>query len=306
MKIKFFLVIILITPLFLGCPREDIRSSDPEVESWTTGNLAVYCEDELKPVFDSAFSMYGRYYKEVTLDVEYSNSRNLMSNLLSGNARIIIVARDYLDDEDSLMKEYEVEPHERFEIAFDALAIVANKNFPLDTLNHEQLKAALTGKGNLKNEFPVLIEEPVFVFKNQNTSQFANILQLISDNGEIKTKFKMAEKTENIIESVIQNENTLGIEFLSKVFNREDVKLLRIGFTDSTGKYIKPATVHPGYVVQDKYPYKVPYYVYLLEKRRNLPYWFGKFLSTEKEAQQYFLKQNLVPAFARIKLTPED
>jgi hypothetical protein len=50
------------------------------------------------------------------------------------------------------------------------------------------------------------------------------------------------------------------------------------------------------------YPYKVPIYVYLLENRQNLPFWFSSFLAKETKVQKYFLDKGIVPTFAAIKL----
>ncbi len=307
-KILYQIVLTLLAVLvFMGCPREDIRSGDHEVESWTTGKFTVYCDDSIFPLMDSVFRMYEQMYPGVALAAEHSDAWDVMSVLLSANARVVVVARDYLRHEDSLMKVYRVEPHLRMAIAYDGLVFFANGNFPIDTLNASEIEEVLTSRNKgFRDFYPELSVEPKLAVKGKKHSEYANLLQLAAKGNDIVRNLKYFNETSRLLNYVNDNDNTIGIAFLSQLIGDDRFKLLRIGYSDSTGKYINPKPVHQAYIVQDLYPYKVDYYAYLLKDLRDLPYWFATFLAKEAIVQKYFNNSGIVPAFAKIALIPED
>jgi hypothetical protein len=89
---------------------------------------------------------------------------------------------------------------------------------------------------------------------------------------------------------------------MSQVTKDTTLKMLRLGFTNKDKKRIYPQTVHPGYIVQDMYPFKITYYAYLKEQRRNLPFWFARYLEQDREAQKYFLDAGILPEYAKLVL----
>jgi len=306
-----FVLLISITVssviVFTGCPREDIRSSDPEKESWTTGKLTVYCDDAILPMMDSVFKMYDQMYPDVKLTVEHTNAWDVMAMLLSANVRVVVVARDYLHHEDSLMQEFHVAPYLRMTLAYDGLVFFTNANFPLDTLNASQIEEVLTNKEkNFRDYYPNLAVEPELAVMGKTSSEYANLRSLAAKGNGIVRKLRYFEETEALRSYVSDNDNTIGVAFLSQLINDSRFKMLRIGFSDSTGRYINPKPVHQAYIVQDLYPYKVDYYAYLLKDLRDLPYWFATFLAKEAIVQKYFNSSGIVPAFAKIALIPED
>lgn len=305
MKNKIILVFIAL--ILISCDNKYEEKSSEEVETINSGKLSIYCDELIKPVLDSAFSLYSVDYDNVDLTVEYTNSRNVMSQLLSKKSRIVVLARNYLSDEDSLMQVYELDKHKRFEIAYDGLVFFVNKNFPVDTLNANQIESAIINGKSLSNSTQGLDFEPSYTTVDQYSSIYANFNSLIVKDNPLKRKVELLDNIEAVKKQVASNNSIIGIGFLSQLVNDNNFKMLRLGFdSDTLKKYITPKPVHQGYIVQDLYPYKVPYYAYLLEDRQNLPFWFGTYLAKQEKVQKLFLDKGIVPAFARIKLKYEE
>lgn len=301
------IVLILITLLFISCDNKYEEKSPEDVETINSGKLSIYCDEVIKPVLDSAFKLYSIDYDNVELTVNYENSRNVMSQLLSSKSRVVVTARDYLADEDSLMNVYNIEKHKRFVIAFDGLVFFVNKNFPIDTLNSNQIENAIIKGESLNNSTQGLDFEPTYATLDQYSSVYANFNSLIVNDNPLKRKVELFENIEAVKKQVASNNSIIGIGFLSQLVNDDNFKMIRLGFdSDTLKKYITPKPVHQGYIVQDLYPYKVPYYAYLLEDRQNLPFWFGTYLAKQEKVQKLFLDKGIVPAFARIKLKYEE
>ncbi len=305
-----FLISILSIILLHSC-NSDKQKEEHKVEDYpetmNSGNLTAYCDLSIASLLDSAFIMYKVDYPRVNLNIETGNARQVMAKLLAGEARVILIARDYLRDEDSLMKVYNVEPHPRMEMAYDALVFFTNKDFPLDTLNAEQIAEFLqSDKDVLRKYYKQLKSEPELVCPNINSSEYANLHSLAARTQPILRKIKFVENFEAVKEYIATNNNRIGVCFLSQIVTDTSFKLIRIGFVNDKGRSIRPRQVHQAFIVQDLYPYKITLWAYVLQDARNLPYWFAKYLSVEEKVQRYFLNRGIVPAYARIKLIKED
>ena len=301
------IILILIAIILISCEDKYTQKSPDDTETMNSGKITVYCDKAIESVIDTAFKMYTNDYKNVELNVQYSNSRNVMSQLLGNKARIIVNARDYLHDEDSLMKAFKIKKYKRFELAYDGLVFFVRNDFPVDTLNANQIEAAITSEKLLSKSTNGLNFEPIYATVNQNSSIFANLNSMVIKNRLIRKKIELLENIDEVKKQVSKNNSIIGIGYLSQLVNDKNFKMLQLGFnSDSLKKYISPKPVHQGYIVQNLYPFKVIYYAYLQEDRQNLPFWFGTYLAKEEKVQKLFLDKGIVPAFARIKLKYEE
>lgn len=305
-----FVTIIISFIILTSCNSE--KQKEPQTkeeypETMNSGNLTAYCDNSILSLMDSAFIMYRADYPKVNLTIETGNARQVMAKLLAGEARVILIARTYLRDEDSLMKVYNVEPHPKMEMAYDALVFFTHKDFPLDTLNAEQIFEYLqSNKDVLRGYYKQLKSEPELVCPNINSSEYANLQVLAARNQPIMRRIRFLEDFESVKDYISNNNKSIGICFLSQIVNDTSYKLIRIGFINDKGRSIRPRQVHQAFIVQDLYPYKVTLWAYVLQDMRNLPYWFAKYLSVEEKVQRYFLNRGIVPAYARIKLIKEE
>jgi len=301
------IIILSIATIFLSCNGNN-NKGQPQ-DSMNSGELTVYCEEGLWKLMSTPFKWYSEDYKQVRLTTVETTARDAMSRLLAGKARVIVVGRDYLRDEDSLMQIYKVPHHIRFHLADDALVFFTNKKIKIDTISADVLFNFFTNKESV---FPGFADkskratELEFAIKNNQSSEYANFIKFVVKEKKVVKKFQMFSSTDSL-KSYIQKNYAVGICYLSQIALDTNINLIKISFVDSTGKYINPKPVHQAYVLQNLYPYKIPLYAYLLENRiKSLPYWFATFLGKETKVQKYFLNSGIVPAFAKIKLIPEE
>lgn len=302
MKISF---ITLIFTLLISCGDNKYKAKDPdEVETMNSGKLKVIIDESIKNVLDTGIVMYQNDYEKVLITKEFKNARKSMGELLGGLSRVVVIARDYLEDEDSLMVVHKVDKHYRMKIATDALVLFTKVDYPIDTLNHSEIKNIFQNGEKLSNIFKV-DGEPKYYINEVNSSEYAHFKKSILENNPLKKNVMFIEGIDEIKNQVYEN-NGVGFGLLSQLVGDDRFKLIQIGFNDSTGKYIRPVPVHQAYLVQGRYPYPVDYWVYLLEDRRNLPFWFASYLAKETKYQQLILDKGIVPEFARIQLVPEE
>ncbi|MFC2130328.1 substrate-binding domain-containing protein [Bacteroidota bacterium] len=306
-KIKYSMIMLLLL-IVTAC---DNSQKDPKAtgkyESINSGTFTCYVDEAVWDFMQQPFRLYDSAYREIHPTFIKSSSREVMAQLLAGNTQAIITPRDYLKDEDSLMKEFKVDHHERAIYALDGLVFYTRKDFPLDTLTDEQIKDVLINTAStLKSYYPELKEDPVFICNDYNSSEFANLRMIALKDVPSFNKITFAKNSALVKEFVYKNSNAIGIGYLSQIVKDENLKCLRISFTDSAGKYIFPHVVHQANILRKYYPYIINHYVYILEKNKNRVYWFARFLEIEYIVQLYFNNSGIVPAYAKIRLVEEE
>lgn len=279
---------------------------DKSVETMTSGKITAYCDDALYDLLDTAFKMYQKTYPDVELEVISANARETMGQLLSGKSRVIFIGRDYLPDEDSLMKVFNVSNHTFEEIANDALCFFTERDNPLDTLNADQIYNILVKNKNFKDYFPKLATEPILAICDQNSSVYSNMQKLAARGESIARNMRLFSTADSVRQFVKNTPNSIGILYLHNVIRNLDFKTIPIGYHDSTGKYITPKPVHQAYIIQGLYPYTVTFKAMFLEEFKNLPFWLGAYVARESVVTKYLKDAGVVPSFARFKLIKED
>jgi hypothetical protein len=303
MKNNFFALLFVLILLFSCSSEHKDPKATGKYESINSGTFTCYVDESIWDFMREPLRLYDSAYPEIYPEFIKANARECMANLLSGNTKAIITPRDYLKDEDSLMKVFNVEKHERAIYALDGLVFYASRDFPLDTLTDEQIKKVLTEKNySLKEIYSRLFYEPKFVCADQNSSEFANLKEIVLGRSPDFSKISFAKNSDSVMRMVRENSNLIGIGYLSQVVSDTSVKGLMISFIDSSGKYVFPHVVHQANILRKFYPYIIQHYVYIVEKRRDRVFWFAKFLEKEYLVQLYFNNAGIVPAYARIRL----
>lgn len=303
MKLKTYSVILAIAVL-LGCGDPDPKQVNQETVN--RGTVTILCDDAIFPLIASAKPYYDTAFPDAKITLQPINARDAMIQLLSGKSRGIIIPRNYLRDEDSAMLLHNVAPHQRVLFAVDGLILFSNKTFPLDTLSKEQIIGAMTTREpTLTKAFPALTIEPLFVATGATSSLYGNIINQLAGGTAPKRPMKFVSSADSVTMIVKNTPGAIGIGYLSKYGNDTSIKLLKVGFTDTTGKRIYPQKVHRGNIVQGRYPFPVQYYGYLLEDRMNLPWGFFTYMRTDTRVQQSFLDAGIIPGFAKLELIVE-
>ncbi|MFH1049695.1 MAG: substrate-binding domain-containing protein [bacterium] len=300
-------IFFLLSFTFFACNKSD---KDPKAsgiyESVNSGTITCLVDEAVWDFMQPVFNMYDSAYKEIHPTFLKVTSREAMAQLLAGNVKVIVTPRDYLKDEDSLMKAFKVEPHERAIYAIDGLVFYVNKDFPLDSISDSQIKEILSKPDKkLKDYFPHLKKEPVFVCNDYTSSEYANLQKIVLKGTPSKNKIIFQKNSELVKKYVRENPDAIGIGYLSQIVKDADLKGLMISFVDSSGKYIFPHVVHQANILRKYYPYIVNHYVYILKKQRDRAFWFAMFLEREFVVQSYFNNSGIVPAYAKIKLIEE-
>lgn len=297
-SVLFFIVVFI-----LSCNQEEKKPDNKQNE---IKNLRVYCDESIYQVVKTPLMIFDSIDVKVNLQITKSTAFDAMKMFLAGECDVILLPRNYSRYEDSMMAVYGVKPHLKMPVAKDALVFFVNYDSPLDTLNDSQIvDLILNNNKGLKQYYPFLKKEPLFVTNNNKSSEVENIYQLVSKKQKINRSFKLLESSDSIKSYMLENTGNIGIGYFSNIIGDPQFRALPIGFIDSTGKYIFPRTVHQSNILQGFYPYIVTYWIYIQDQNNDEAMRLARFISKHPTAQKYFNDYGLVPAYARINLIDE-
>jgi hypothetical protein len=290
--------------MLISCESND-KQSDSTIESPLRGSDTVYCDESIFTCINNAMPIYQKAFPDAHITLFSKNARSSMAELFSEKTKSIIVARNYLSDEDSLLKQSGYS-FQKIHIANDGLVFFVSKEFPIDTLNINQLTEYISGKNRLSFYFPKLNSEPLLLIPGAQSSEYANSISFfpqISKTAKDIAKFNNSK--DSIVFEVLKGKS-IGLGYLSYIQKNPLLKSLRIGYIDSLGNRIPPQIVHQGFIIQKKYPFEIPIIAYLREKRQNLPWGFATFMEKDPNIQKVLLDCGLIPVFAKYNLIQED
>jgi hypothetical protein len=299
-----FILQIVLSILLISCESND-KQSDSTMESPLRGSDTVYCDESIFTCINNAMPIYQKAFPDAHVTLFSKNARSSMAELFSEKTKSIIVARNYLSDEDSLLKQ-SGNSFQKIHIANDGLVFFVSKEFPIDTLNINQLTEYISGKNRLSFYFPKLNSEPLLLIPGAQSSEYANSISFFPQLSKTaKDIAKFNDSKDSIVFEVLKGKS-IGLGYLSYIQKNPLLKSLRIGYIDSLGNRIPPQIVHQGFIIQKKYPFGIPIIAYLREKRQNLPWGFATFMEKDPNIQKVLLDCGLIPVFAKYNLIQED
>lgn len=270
-------------------------------------NIIVYCDESIAPVIKPTIDYYDSTGSLIKVDFKPTNAWNAMAKLLAREADAIIIARNYTRYEDSLLKAFNVQPHQKLTIALDALVFYVNKDNPIDTLTFEQINNFLTDKKfSLKSLFPKKLKtEPILTINSPLSSELINLNNLVTRGEGIARPVKIFQTHDSLINFVKQNPDVIGVGYLSHLYREPDLRPIAISYVDTAGNYIFPHNVNQPNIVRRLYPFIVEYYVFVLDRLNDDAMSFARYLYNPGYPQKYFFDRGIVPANAKITLIEE-
>lgn len=303
MKSKYYIATFLTFFLLFSCSGE--KDPEAQLKQKERKTIEVYLDQSLVRVMDKPLMMFDSLFENYYLEVDKKTAFDAMAKLLGKDAEVIILGRDYTEEEDSLMEKHLVEPYFKMLIAHDALVFFTNPEHPLDTLTDSQIKQVMAEGKDISSFYDYLEEEPTFVITNNLSSEMVNFKKHVMNGKKIEKNLKMFPTAEEVKKYVRENKNSIGIGLFSNIVKDPKYKPLAISYIDTTGAYVFPHVVHQSAILQELYPYLVNYYIYVSDKTSESYLALGRFLSKSSISQRYFNEFGIVPGYAKIKLIDE-
>jgi len=295
---------VIILGMFCGC-----GSSGKIDETPTRGNIKISVDESYTLVITSQVSTFEQLYTYAIIRAAYKNEVDCMKDLLNDSVRMIVVNRNLTPAEDNSLRSQKIIPKVT-KIAYDAIALIINKENADTAFLYEQIADIFSGKITNWNQ----------IDKNSKLGD----IEMVFDNNKsgnpryFKDKFKMTKdfpktcyavnSNEEVINYVQKTKGAIGMVSVNWISDPQDtvshrflnkIKIASVANMDNTdGPFMKP---YQGYIADGSYPFIREVYAINREYFSGLGSGFASFIAGEK-GQRIFLKSGLVPATMPIRL----
>lgn len=297
MKRLFYIFICVLAVIQWYSCGEEPKPGTQGYENELRGEVEILCDESVYPLIMSVKPTYDSAFPDAHVTIKSVTTRTAIEELLTGKAKGVILGRDFLPQEDSLITKYGLKLPDKYAFAFDAIVFTALKTSETpDTINLRDVQKYFTGESEL-NPFG----KNQLYYPGANSAPYSHFLQYVTSGKAPKRNLNNVGNSDSVLLMVKQNKG-IGISMLSRTIKDSALKNIRIGFYDSTGRYIAPRIVHQANIVRDFYPMEMPIVGVLQQNRPKLAYGFFTYLSKEAKIQRQFNNAGIVPGFATIHL----
>lgn len=293
-SVKYVAYAMSIAGLFTACHS---GTTTAFTDTTTSGTIHISVDETYKPLIDSEIRVFESLYPQAHIIADYKPELDCFADLLADSARMIIVTRDLSDAEKKFIREAKgsITPTS-MRLAWDAVALVVNKENPDSIFTMDQIKKIMTGKDSTKKW--------QLVFDNQNSSTVRYIRDSINQGAPIPANAMAAKTNPEVIDYVAKNKLAMGLIGVSWISDDQDstsiaftnkvnvVQLRADGFTE----FVKPYQL---YIGTGAYPLKRSIWYCLREPHQGLGTGFATFLGSQ-QGQLIIGRFKLYPAHLNI------
>jgi phosphate transport system substrate-binding protein len=284
---------------FTGC-HENKR---PDLDTPTSGTIHISVDETFEPVIDSQIQVYEALHPGTKIIADYKPESECFKDLLKDSTKLIIVTRGLTPQEEQFYKDSLSISPTWAKIAYDAIAVIVNRNSPDSIFRMNELKSILDGSSETK-----LV--PVFDGL-QETSTIRYVIDSVLRGDTLDRNRVFAEKNSDaVINYVANHQNAIGFVGVSWIGNPEDTSQLsfltkvRIASLECTScneiTFVKPYQAN---IMLGRYPMVRPLYYIIKEQYNGLASGFAHFMQFEK-GQLIFKRAYLWPARMNFNIRP--
>jgi phosphate transport system substrate-binding protein len=235
---------------------------------------------------------------------------DVINDLFNDSVRTIITTRR-LSHEDSVFFHSKRQYPISTKIAYDALALIVNKNNTDSNLSSFAVKDIFKSKiNNWKQINPQNHSGKIeVVFDNIKSGNVLYFKEKFKLDSILPENFKAANSNQEVISYIQSHPNAIGVLSVNWISDRADtvsqsflkhIKVVGVSSEDDpeNGYYYRP---YQGYIADKTYPYIRDVYMICNESFYGLGSGFTQFVAGEK-GQRIILKSKLVPATMPVRI----
>jgi phosphate transport system substrate-binding protein len=198
---------------------------------------------------------------QVRISVTGGGSGTGIASLINGTVQIANASREMSKEEIAQAEKNGIKPV-RFTVALDGIAVVVNKDNPVNSLTLAQISDMYTGKTRRWSEVGGEDRPVVLLSRESNSGTYVYFLEQVIRGGDPKGTALFSPETllmpssQGISSEVLQNRNAIGYDGLGYVTPAQ--KVIAVART-SAGPWVLPSVKT---VLDATYPVSRPLYMY--------------------------------------------
>lgn len=287
-------------------PRKDGRT-----DTYSSGVISITSDESFSPLIGEELAVFHSIYKQAKVTPIYTNELDGMDSLLNLKTNLLITSRNFKPEELKNLRDRTYQPV-AVKLAYDALALIVNKNNTDTCISVNDIRRILTGKVKQWSDlYPGSKRgEIILVFDNKKSSAVHYAEDSILGGKAITNENVVAtNKSADVINYVEKTPNAIGIIGSNWLNDKRDTtnltfnKNIRLMSVTRLPKATPENSWKPYqfYIYNGNYPLIRTIYGLLNDPYRGLPWGFAHFIESPK-GQLIVLKTGLLPVLGNITI----
>jgi phosphate transport system substrate-binding protein len=270
------------------------------VETPTNGTINISVDESFQPVIDSEIKVFESSFPNAHVIPHYKPEAECLRDLAGDSTRMIIVTRGLRPDEEQYYESLPAHYKPVYDtLAFDAIAVIVNKNSPDSIFEMSDIRKMLKGEDK--------VHQPVMDGVSA-TSTVRYAIDSILGGQPLGKNVTAARSSQKVIDYVAENPHAVGFIGVSWIGDQDDpnqlkflnkVTIAAIGCVSCGGPtHVKPYQAN---IALKRYPMVRGLFYILKENFSGVGNNFANFMMYER-GQLIFNRAYLYPAHMRFQI----
>jgi phosphate transport system substrate-binding protein len=278
-------------------------------ETPTRGNIRIVADESFQPLIETEVFTFTHLYENATIKPLYKPEFDVINDFMNDSVKVIVTSKKLSDYQIQYLRDTQIIARTST-YAYDALAIVTNKENKDTLLKYNTIKDIFIGKvRNWKEVNPKSkLGDVRVIFDNTKSGNIRYFKELFEIKDSLSTNFFAVKNNAEVIDFVSRNPDALGIVSVNWISDKDDS--LSMSFINkinvvavsqqfmNDGNYYRP---YQGFIYDKSYPFVREIYLISRETFAGLGSGFINWACAE-QGQRIVLKSGLVPATMPIRL----
>lgn len=269
-------------------------------ETTVSGTIQISVDESFKPVIDSQIKVFEASYPKAKIIAHYKPEAECLKDLNNDSIRMVIVTRLLSDDEEKQMKERIKYIPFQGRIAYDAVAVIVNKQAKDTLFDMTDMRSLVKGTSGYK--YKVVLDGL------SATSTVRYVMDSLAKGQPLSKNVVAASSSQGVIDYIGKNTDAIGLIGVSWIGNQEDTMqssfLQKVKIASIECAQCQPVVYTQPFqynIATRRYPMVRGLYYILKENYDGLGSGFANFLIYER-GQLIFRRAYLWPAKMRLEI----
>ena len=182
---------------------------------YVTGSATLFCDDGFRRIIDEEIEVFEYTYPQSSVIPFFVSEQEALDTLLADHTQAIITTRELTKEQIEFMRAKYKRVVRQQPIAVDAVALIINKDNPVDALSMEQIRQILNGEISHWNQLVVNDTAAIkIVFDHSGSSTVSYLRDNFLPEGKTISELANAYAQKNnaeVFDIVKQDKDALGV-----------------------------------------------------------------------------------------------
>ncbi len=278
-------------------------------ETPTSGNIKILADESFRPLIETEVNTFTGLYPYAHITPLYKPEVDVVNYFMNDSARVMVTSRKLSDDQIKYLRDTLIIARTTT-FAYDAVALVINKDNPDSLLKYDEIKDIFTGKITKWNEINrnSNLGTIRFIFDNTKSGNIRYFKEKFEYDDPFTDNFYAMHSNLEVINFVQNNKDAIGIISVNWISDMDDSTsrtfINKVKVVAVTQPYLDQNTYYKpdqGFIYDKSYPFVREVYLISRESFSGLGSGFIQWACAE-QGQRIVLKSGLVPATMPIRL----